>query len=226
MVRKGRRRSASRVSPRGSSRAQREGWAAAYADGDYAEKPWFDPEPTRAVVRASDDGFFAPTTRILDIGCGAGSNVLYLARRGYEAHGVDLAPGAVQAARRRAEDEGLLVEVVEGDALDLPFARGRFDAALDHGCFHTLPIRRRDDYVREVARVVRPGGHFLLAWVAREYTASLGPPHRPSVAEVSAAFEPSFQILSTMYRGGSEEDGLPSYVGRLERRTAPQPARR
>ena len=52
----------------------------------------------------------------------------------------------------------------EGDALALPFADGALDGAIDHGCFHTLPVRRRAEVapevrVRDVGQQVRPLAH-------------------------------------------------------------------
>jgi SAM-dependent methyltransferase len=175
------------------------------------------------VVRAAKEDFFPRGEPVLDVGCGAGSNVLWLAKRGFAAHGVDLSSGAVAAARSRAEKTGVAAEFRTGDALALPFARSAFGAALDHGCFHTLPIGRRPEYVEEIRRVVRPGGSFLLVWVAREYRAERGPPHRPSLQEIVRLFERDFLFSRTEFRPQSEEDGLPSYAARMLRRSRPQP---
>jgi SAM-dependent methyltransferase len=211
---------------RGSSAAARAAWRRTYDREKYTDLPWFEAGPSDQVRRAVRDRFWAPRSSVLDIGCGAGSNVLYLARHGYRALGVDLSPGAVRAARDRAERAGLAVSVREGDALALPFARRRLDGATDNGCFHTLPIPRRGEYAREVARVLRPGGGFVLAWVAREYTKPLGPPHRPSVGEIAEVFEAQFHFEELMSRPGSDRHGLPAYVARMTRRRSPQPPRR
>jgi SAM-dependent methyltransferase len=210
----------------GSSVQHRTQWAATYEGTEYDELPWFSPDPTPELVSAVEDRFFAPGSPVLDIGCGAGSNVLYLARQGFESHGIDLAPAAIRTAQDRAGAAGLTVDVQVGDALALAFPRSRFAGIVDHGCFHTLPIPRRPDYVAEVARVLRPGGAFLLSWVAREHTGPRGPPHRPSLAEVAAAFEAKFLFERTSYVDGGEEVGLPAYHARLRRRANPQPARR
>ncbi len=170
--------------------------------------------------------FWPRGSAVLDIGCGAGSNVLYLARSGYRAHGIDLSPGAVGAARERARKLGLTVSVREGDALAIPYPAGRFAGAMDNGCFHTLPIRRRAEYAREVARVVRPGGGYLLSWVAREYTRTFGPPHRPSLEEIADVFEPQFHFERVDARPLSERHHLPTYAAWMTRRRSPQPPRR
>src|SRR5687767_15983947 len=61
-----------------------------------------------------------PGTRLLDVGCGAGQLTIPAARRGIDVTGLDLAANLVEQARRRAAEEGLEVQVDEGDAEDLP----------------------------------------------------------------------------------------------------------
>jgi len=210
--------------PRGGSSARyRARWRSTYEATPYHQLPWFDPEPSPQVVRAVTEGFLRRGTSVLDIGCGAGSNVLYLARMGFEAHGIDLAPDAVRSAGERARAEQLRIDVRVGDALALAFPEGRFEGAIDNGCFHTLPVRRRKDYAREVARVLRPGGTFVLSWIGREHTAPRGPPHRPSLAEVTRALEDRFLFVRTDFHPGGEEGGASIYDAWLVRRTAPQP---
>jgi SAM-dependent methyltransferase len=105
-----------------------------------------------------------PASRALDLGCGTGSMAIYLAQHGWQVVGVDFSPAAIQAARAKAN--GIAgVTFVEGDVTQLADVgvQGPFDLALDIGCFHGLPANRRQAYVREVARVTRPGA-LLLIW--------------------------------------------------------------
>jgi len=172
------------------------------------------------------EGFLPKGGEVLDIGCGAGSNVLFLAKKGYRAHGIDLSPGAVAAARARVSKSGLNADIQEGDALVLNFSDGSLDGVVDHGCFHTLPLSRRGDYARETYRVLRPGGSFVLAWVAREHTGPLGPRHRPSLQEVTAVFESRFLFTRAGLNPGRGEEEPASYFGFLSRRSKPYPPRR
>ncbi len=211
---------------RGSSPSHRASWRATYERLPYDRLPWFEPGPSLSVKLAVADGFLPKGGEVLDIGCGAGSNVLFLGKSGFRAHGVDLSPGAVTAARARAAEAHVVADIQEGDALALRFADGCLDGVVDHGCFHTLPMSRRGDYAREVHRVLRPGGSFVLAWVAREHTAPMGPPHRPSVQEVAAALESRFLFTRVEFNPGREDGALSSYIGFLSRRSAPYPRRR
>ncbi|HYA54582.1 MAG TPA: class I SAM-dependent methyltransferase [Thermoplasmata archaeon] len=178
------------------------------------------------MLAAVESGYLRKGTSVLDVGCGAGSNLLYLARNGFEAHGVDLSPGAVEAARRRAVDDRLTIDAREGDVLDLPFPDGTFDALVDNGCFHTIPLLRRHRYLSETERVLRAGGRFVLSWVAREHTAERGPPHRPSLGEVTAVFESRFLFERSEFRPEEPDRGPAVYFAFLSRRTQPYPPRR
>ena len=211
---------------RGSSARERAQWRTTYERSPYDQLPWFEPGPSPAVQRAVESGFLAKGSEVLDIGCGAGSNVLYLARNEYRALGVDLSPGAVAAARSRAAEAKLLVTVQEGDALALPFADGSFDGLVDIGCFHTIPFRRRSRYVAEVHRVLRAGGSFVLSWVAREHLGPRGPPHRPALNEVTQLFESRYLFVRTEFLPPRDAGEPPAYCAFLRSRTEPYPPRR
>ena len=104
--------------------------------------------------------------RVLDLGCGTGTNCLYLSELGWDVTGIDFVPRAVEAARRKAPR----AKVVRGDVSRLADAgiAGPFDLMLDLGCFHSLPDDRRDAYVSEVARVAAPGAtHLMFAFGAK-----------------------------------------------------------
>ena len=210
---------------RGTSRASTQdhaAWRRTYAETHYRDLPWFSPRPYVWLRTGVAAGWLRARTRVLDIGCGAGTNSIFLARSGFRASGVDLAPAAIDAARRRADRAGVRVDFRVADALHLPYRTGTFGGLVDVGCFHTLPPPLRRDYARELARVTRPGGRYLLSWVAREYTEARGPPHRPSLEEVAAAFEPEFLFLRTEFEPG-RPGHISAYRGLLERRRSPQP---
>lgn len=171
------------------------GWEDWYRDQDYRRMPWFSARPSPWLVRAVRRRKFGPKGTVLDVGCGAGTNAIWLGRQGFRVVGVDLSPTATAIASARAKRVGSRAEFRSGNALDLPFDAQSFDAAMDTGCFHSLPIPGRESYARGVARVLRPDSRFLLTWIPREVTTEFGPPHRPSLAETATVFEPWFVFL-------------------------------
>lgn len=148
--------------------------------------PWDTGIPAPELVRAVAP---RPAGRALDLGCGTGTNVRYLAEHGWQAAGLDFAPGAIARARRRCA--GLRVTLLVADvtqlkSLDLP---GPFDLALDMGCFHSLAEAGRRGYAAGLERWMRPGGIFMLyAWLADDGRTGL--PRQTVVA----AFEPGFRL--------------------------------
>ena len=105
-----------------------------------------------------------PPGRALDIGCGTGTDSVYLATHGWNVTGVDMVPRALAAARRRAAAAGVSPRYVEGDATRLPeLGIGTdYTLLLDFGCYHTLPVDQREPYVDSVSGVAAPGATMLL----------------------------------------------------------------
>ncbi len=106
--------------------------------------------------------------RALDLGCGTGTDAIYLASHGWEVTGVDFVPEAIATAQTRARAAGSTASFVAGDATRLRQAgvSGPFDLMMDIGCYHAIPARLRDAYAAEVAAVARPGADFYLAGIA------------------------------------------------------------
>lgn len=99
----------------------------------------------------------------LDLGCGEGRHTVLLARRGWEATGLDYDAGALAGAKSALRKAGLTARLVRGEALALEFPDGAFDLVLDYGCFHHVVSRDWGRYRRGVARVLKPGGHLILS---------------------------------------------------------------
>jgi ubiquinone/menaquinone biosynthesis C-methylase UbiE len=99
--------------------------------------------------------------RVLEVGCGHGGGASWLTRTLKPASytGLDLNPTGIRFCRERHDVPGL--DFVQGDAGNLPFADQTFDAVLNVESSHCYPDFPR--FLAEVARVLKPGGHFLYA---------------------------------------------------------------
>ena len=132
-----------------------------------------------------------PLGRALDLGCGRGLYTHELARRGWEAVGVDNVPRAIDAANRRSASGATFVV---GDVTDLaPPDLGTFDFFFDVGCFQGLNPEQRLAEGRGVSALANPGATLLML--------AFGPTRMRSVvggvsrAEVEVAF-PAWEMLS------------------------------
>ncbi|HEV2448914.1 MAG TPA: class I SAM-dependent methyltransferase [Thermoplasmata archaeon] len=195
-----------------------------YREKDYRSLPWFSARPTPWVARAVRQGW-VHRGRSLDLGCGAGTLALWLAQRGFQATGLDASASAIAIANRRRPRGRRNPRFQVASALDPPFAARSFDLATDIGLLHTLSPAQRRRYARGLARVLRPGGDYLLTAFAREERrGDVGPPYRLSVAEVVDLFEPGFEVHRVETGSEWKEDGVPrSYAFHFRRRRSPQP---
>ncbi len=116
--------------------------------------------PISALVRERGG---ADQVRLLDVGCGTGRTLHQLARAHptMRLYGIDLSPAYIKLARRRLADVDEVALAVD-NAEALPFADATFDAATSVYLFHELPRNARRNVVRELARVVKPGGLVVL----------------------------------------------------------------
>jgi SAM-dependent methyltransferase len=103
-----------------------------------------------------------PLGRALDLGCGRGQYTPQLARRGWQAVGIDYVPAAIEAAAANSRGTAGLSYVV-GDVTRLPAALlGTFDFFLDIGCFQGLDARQRLAQGQGVSELANPGATVLL----------------------------------------------------------------
>lgn len=100
--------------------------------------------------------------RVLEVGCGAAAGARWLAGQGAEVVALDLSAGMLRHAREAADRSGVRVPLMQADALALPFADGAFDIACT--AFGAIPfVADSGAVMREVARVLRPGGSWVFS---------------------------------------------------------------
>jgi SAM-dependent methyltransferase len=98
--------------------------------------------------------------RVLEIGCGIGTDGAQFAKAGAQYTGVDLTDAAIDLARKRFEIDGLRGDFRVADAENLDFADESFDLVYSHGVLHHTPDTARA--VREIHRVLKPGGRAIV----------------------------------------------------------------
>jgi SAM-dependent methyltransferase len=118
--------------------------------------PWEIGRPQPPMLALAEAG--AIQGRVLDVGCGTGEHALLAASLGLEATGIDLAAAAIERAREKATQRGLMARFVVGSVLDLAALGEQFDTVLDSGLFHVLEDGDRAVFVAGLRGVFGPGG--------------------------------------------------------------------
>ena len=105
-----------------------------------------------------------PKQHVLDLGCGTGTLVVLLKRKYPTALivGLDPDPKALRRAEKKVRRAGVAVQLDEGFADELPYDAGTFDRVLSSFMLHHLEEPEREKTLREVLRVLKPGGSFHL----------------------------------------------------------------
>ncbi len=157
--------------------------------------PWDTGVSPPELIRLVEGELALPPGHALDLGCGTGTNCLYLAAHGWQATGVDLSRVAISRARRRAAGvSGVRFVVGDVTRLDRLDVDGPFDLVLDMGCFHGLPAERRPAYASQAARVARPGATLLMF----AFTEARGRLPHTTEAELRRRFDPGFELVEVI----------------------------
>jgi SAM-dependent methyltransferase len=179
-------------------------WNDRYREGNL---PWDTGRPSSELQHVLSQNAIQPC-RALDIGCGTGTNSVWLAQQGFEVTGIDLAPLAIERAEKRAVAAGVNARFVVADILDLPQLNGPFAFFFDRGCYHAVRRDAPQQYSAAVARQLAAGARgLILAGNARE-------PHDPgppvvSEEQIRDELGSVFQILDLHEFRFDEAPGVP-----------------
>jgi SAM-dependent methyltransferase len=180
-----------------------ERWDQAYVVPGSA--PWDIGKPQSAIVGLADAG--EVRSPVLDSGCGTGEHALFLAERGYEVLGVDVAPTAIARAGEKAQTRGLVGDFLVHDVLDLGALGRQFATVIDSGVFHTFSDEDRPRYVDSLASVTADESVLHLLCFSDQVPGQVGP-RRVSQAEIRDAFGDGWEVERIT---GSQFDVAPDF---------------
>lgn len=157
-------------------------------------------------LREADAGLLGAVRgrRVLELGCGAAAGARWLARAGADAVGLDLSAGMLRHARAGAARSRVRVPLVQADGLALPFRDRSFDAVAT--AFGAVPfVADSAALMREVARVLRPGGRWVFAVTHPMRWIFLDDPTERGLVAVHSYFDRRPYVEYDV-------DGVPSYM--------------
>jgi SAM-dependent methyltransferase len=126
----------------------------------YFKAPW-ESGPREELVALINSKRITPC-RAIDLGCGTGSNAIFLAEHGFDVTGVDFSSTAIEKARNKAKTVGVSVNFEVDDFTKLRHVTGPFDFLLDYGAFDDLSPKDREKYLQNVLPLTHQGSQFLL----------------------------------------------------------------
>src|SRR5438067_12799002 len=125
--------------------------------------PWDIGRPQPDFVRLEAAGDIHGS--VVDVGCGTGEHVLYLAERGHDAWGIDLAPLAIDIATRKAAERQIQATFLVGDVFELRSLGRTFETIIDSGLLHIFTPDLRPRFVASLSQAIAPGGaYFMLGY--------------------------------------------------------------
>ena len=135
-------------------------WNDRYAAG---ETPWDSGTPSPELQRLLTQ-FEVTPCRTLEIGCGSGTNAVYLAAQGFDVVAVDIAPAAIDQARAKAAAAGVAVDFQVADLVDPDerfLAQPPFDFVFDRGVYHVIRRVALGGLLDTLGQVTRPGSLYI-----------------------------------------------------------------
>ncbi len=167
-----------------------ERWDSAYRGG---RKPgWDTGRPASDLVKAVEEGKLRKG-RVVELGCGTGTNAVYLAQKGFDVTAIDIAPSAIALAEEKARKAGVKVRFLVADVLAPPRLEP-FDLIFDRGCYHGVRGSNAAGYVETVRRLSRPGTLLLILAGNANEERSGGPP-RVEEEQICGDFAKWFDVV-------------------------------
>lgn len=130
-------------------------------DNIFEQYSWgsYPPEElVRFIARTFGSLLDRKSVHVLEVGCGPGANICYLAREGYTAYGIDGSRVAINQAKERMAKQQLHAHLDVGDIMRLPYADESMDAVIDIECLYANTLEDSKIILSEIQRVLKPTG--------------------------------------------------------------------
>ncbi len=169
-------------------------WVRVYSQGNLGQIPWNSDKPDQELTELIESGKIRPR-RALDVGCGTGTDAIYLATQGAEVMAIDISPEATRIAQEKGEGAGVKVHFIAGDFWKVEFDTAAFDFVNDRGFFHIINPMQREDFAAKVSTALTDTGlYFLRCWSDRQQFESELTPYRISRDSINRTFGRFFDV--------------------------------
>lgn len=147
---------------------QQDIWQDIYAQGQQLNRyPW---DSVVSFLFACKPDKSREDTRVLEVGCGAGNNLWFAAREGFDVTGIDFSAAAINYAKARFEDENLAGKFVVGSFEQLPEASKCFDLIIDRGALVCAPLSDIKTAIKQIHQLLEIGGKFLFTPFSQQHS--------------------------------------------------------
>jgi len=155
--------------------AEQTRWEEKYQSGDI---PWDTGHPSTELERSIPEAGIQPC-RAIELGCGTGSNAIWLAQQGFEVTAVDFSSSALERARQKATAANVRIQFLQADVLNPLVFKEPFAFIFDRGCYHVVRRLDVEKFLDTIERISEPGAWGLIL------TGNAKEPHDPGPPVVS-----------------------------------------
>lgn len=147
-------------------------WNVRYVEGD---TPWDSKLVSRELKKVLQEQDIQPG-RALELGCGTGTNAIYLAQKGFDVTAVDVSERALEMAVMQSQRASTNVSFVLQDVCNMHLAFEPFDFVFDRGCYHCARKIDLPGFLETVKRLTKPGTLWLTLTGNANDPSDEGPP--------------------------------------------------
>jgi len=144
-----------------------------------------------------------PAGRVIDLGCGTGTNIITLVKAGWQVTGIDFAARAIQLAKYKLKQQNIKAQLILGDVTHFK-VDSQFNLAFDLGCFHSL--ENKADYLTQLDKILAPNGF----WLMYEFFKPASNPSAPGLADADLNMISAQGLTLLSRRDGFDKRERPS----------------
>lgn len=154
-------------------------WEKIYSDGTQLNRYPYDSVVT-FIYRNYPRDIKRKNIKILEVGCGAGNNLWFAAKEGFDITGVDISKSAIDYAKKRFKDEDLVGNFIIGNFKELPFVNETFNIIIDRAALSCISFSECKLAIDEINRVLKVDGKFFFNPFSDKHSSCVSGRYKPN----------------------------------------------